>query len=249
MKSLLKLTWVELKLFFREPLTVVFTFALPVIFLLVMGGVFGNKPDTSAMGIYRGVGAVNYYNPAYVALVLASIGIVAMPVHLTAYRERRVLKRLHASSISVWSVIGSQVLVAFVIAILGSILITIISLVFFKANSPKMWELLIPAFILETLCFTSLGVLLGAILPNTRAAQGIGLLLFFVMMILGGAGPPREVMSSVMLAVSNFTPIWYVIQLLQEPWLGFGWQVHASLIVGGITIVATALSVRFFKWD
>ena len=64
MKSLLKLTWVELKLFFREPLTMVFTFALPVVFLLVMGGVFGNKPDTSKLGIYRGVGAANYYNPA-----------------------------------------------------------------------------------------------------------------------------------------------------------------------------------------
>jgi len=69
------------------------------------------------------------------------------------------------------------------------------------------------------------------------------------MMILGGAGPPREVMSPVMNAVGNVTPIWYVIQLLQELWLGFGWQVKASLIVGGITVVATALSVKFFKWD
>ena len=246
MKSLFKLTWVELKLFFREPLTMVFTFALPVVFLLVMGGVFGNHPDPK---IYRGVGAVNYYNPAYIALVLASIGIVAMPVHLTAYRERRVLKRFHASSLSVWNVIGSQVLVAFVIAILGSILLTILSMVVYKSNTPKMWELLIPAFILGTLCFTSLGVLLGAILPNTRAAQGVGLLLFFVMMILGGAGPPREVMSSVMNYVGNATPIWYVIQLLQDPWLGFGWQVNASLIVGAITIVAIALTVKFFKWD
>jgi ABC-2 type transport system permease protein len=150
MKSLLKLTWVELKLFFREPLTMVFTFALPVVFLLVMGGVFGNKPDS---GIYRGVGAVNYYNPAYVALVLASIGIVAMPVHLTAYRERRVLKRFHASSLSVWNVIGSQILVAFVTAILGSILMTVISLFVYHANSPKMWELLIPAFIIRDALF------------------------------------------------------------------------------------------------
>jgi ABC-2 type transport system permease protein len=249
MKSLLKLTWVELKLFFREPLTMVFTFALPVVFLLVMGGVFGNTPDTSSLHIYRGVGAVNYYNPAYVALVLASIGIVAMPVHLTAYRERRVLKRFHASSLSVWHVIGSQVLVAFITAILGSILMTVVSLFVYHASPPKMWELLIPAFILGTLCFTSLGVLLGAILPNTRTAQGIGLMLFFVMMILGGAGPPREVLSSVMKAVGDVTPIWYVIQLIQEPWLGFGWQVNASLVVAGITVVATALSVKFFKWD
>jgi len=246
MKSLIKLTWVELKLFFREPLTMVFTFALPVIFLLVMGGVFGNQPDT---GIYRGVGAVNYYNPAYVALVLASIGIVAMPVHLTTYRERRVLKRLHASSLSVWTVIGSQVLVCFVIAVMGSILLTVISLFVYNANAPKMWELLIPAFVLGTLCFASLGVLLGAILPNTRAAQGIGLILFFVMLILGGAGPPREVLGTAMRYIGNATPIWYVIQLLQEPWLGFGWQTNASLIVAGITVIATALSVRFFKWD
>ena len=50
MKSLLKLTWVELKLFFREPLTLVFSFALPVVFLLVMGGVFSEL-------VHRMVGA------------------------------------------------------------------------------------------------------------------------------------------------------------------------------------------------
>ena len=69
------------------------------------------------------------------------------------------------------------------------------------------------------------------------------------MMILGGAGPPREVMGSVMNFVGNLTPIWHVIELLQEPWLGFGWQVQASLVVGAITIVATVLTIKFFKWD
>ena len=174
MKSLLKLTWVELKLFFREPLTLVFSFALPVVFLLVMGGVFGNKPDTSSMHIYRGVGAVNYYDPAYIALVLASIGIVAMPVHLTSYRERRVLKRFHASSFSVWDVIGSQILVSFFIAILGSILLTVVSMFVYHSEAPKMWMYLIPAFILGTLCFTALGVMLGAILPNTAPPRASG---------------------------------------------------------------------------
>lgn len=249
MKSLLKLTWVELKLFFREPLTMVFTFALPIVFLLVLGEVFGNKPDTSTLHVYRGVGAVNYYNPAYIALVLASIGIVTMPIHLTAYRERRVLKRFHASSFSLWDVIGSQILVAFGIAVISSILLTIVSILVYKSDAPKMWGLLIPAFILGTLCFTSLGVLLGAILPNTRAAQGVGLVLFFVMMMIGGAGPPREVLGAVMRGVGDATPIWYVIELIQNPWLGFGWEVNASLIVVGITIAATALTVKFFKWD
>lgn len=37
------LSWVELKLFLREPLTVVFSLALPLIILFVLGGVFGNE--------------------------------------------------------------------------------------------------------------------------------------------------------------------------------------------------------------
>ena len=83
MRSLMKLTVVELKLFVRDPITVVFTLALPIIFLLVMGGVFGNTPSAD---IYRGVGAMNYYMPAYFGLVMMAIGTVALPVHLSAYR-------------------------------------------------------------------------------------------------------------------------------------------------------------------
>ena len=96
MRMLLKLTLVELKLFVREPITMVFTFALPLIFLFVLGGVFKNTPDPD---VYRGVGAMNYYTPAYIGLVIASIAVVGLPVHLTGYRERGVLRRLRASPI------------------------------------------------------------------------------------------------------------------------------------------------------
>src|SRR4030067_3793664 len=119
MNPLPKLTWVEIKLFIREPITVAFTLALPVIFLFVMGGVFGNTPNAD---IYRGVGAMDYYVPAYFALVIAAIGVVALPVHLTSYRERGVLRRRRASSISVWALLGSQLLGSFFIAVLGRIL-------------------------------------------------------------------------------------------------------------------------------
>jgi len=246
MKALLKLTWVEIKLFAREPITVVFTMALPVIFLLVMGGVFGNTPDPN---IYRGVGAMNYYMPAYYGLIIMAIGTVALPVHLAGHRERGVLRRFRASSFSVWTVLGSQVLVTFLTAILGSVIITVIGFLVYSPELPRMPLALVGAFILGTLCFTLLGFFLGAILPSTRSAQGIGLILFFVMMILGGAGPPPEVLDGAMSIVGKLTPLRYVILTLQDPWLGFGWHVHASLIVTGITLISGILAARFFKWE
>ena len=248
MRTLAKLTWVEMKLFVREPITMVFTFALPVIFLFVMGGVFGNTPDPDGQ-IYRGFGPMDYYVPAYIGLVIASIGVVSLPVHLTAYRERGVLRRLRASSISVWSVLGSQVVVSFVIAVLGGILLTVIALLTYDASLPESVALTLPAFVLSTLSFAALGFFLGAVLPTTRSAQGIGLILFFVMLILAGAGPPPEVMTEAMRLIGDITPLKYVILSLQDPWLGLGWNLKASLIVASIMLGAALLSVRFFRWE
>jgi ABC-2 type transport system permease protein len=251
MRTLARLTWVEIKLFIREPITVIFTLALPIIFLFVMGGVFGNTPDTDdpEMMVFRGVGALDYYIPAYFALVMMAIGTVALPVHLTAYRERGVLRRMRASSISVWALLGSQLAVAFIIAVLGSLLIMAFGLLVYEPHLPQQIGLLIPGFLLGLLCFTALGFFLGAVLPSTRAAQGLGLILFFVMMILGGAGPPPEVLTGAMDAIGNFTIIRHVILMLQDPYLGLGWNGFASLVAVGVTVVAGLLAARFFRWE
>jgi ABC-2 type transport system permease protein len=251
MHTLLKLSCVELKLFVREPITVIFTLALPIIFLFVMGGVFGNEADAGEGGmiVFRGVGPLDYYIPAYFGLVMMAIGTVALPVHLAGYRERGILRRLRASSISIWAVLGSQLAVSFVIAVIGSILVFVLGMVVYDPSLPQSPGLLIPAFLLGLFSFTALGFFLGAILPSTRAAQGLGLILFFVMMILGGAGPPPEVLTGAMDIVGKLTPLRHVIIILQDPYLGFGWNVQASLIVTGLMVVATTLAARFFRWE
>lgn len=249
MRTLAKLTWVEIKLFIREPMVVVFTLALPIIFLFVMGGVFGNTPNPE---VYRGVGAMNYYMPSYYGLVMMAIGTVALPLHLAGYRERGILRRFRASSFSIWTVLGSQLLVSAIIAILGSLLVTILGFATYHPDLPENIPQLIGAFFLGVACFTSFGFFLGAVLPSTRAAQGIGLILFFVMMILGGAGPPPEVMSSVMGYIGDATPLRYVILTLQNAWLpgpGFDWYTSASLVTAGITVVSALLAAKFFRWE
>ncbi|HEX7589463.1 MAG TPA: ABC transporter permease, partial [Demequinaceae bacterium] len=108
MRILLRLAWLEAKLLLREPITVVFTLGLPVVMELVMGGVFGNRADPA---YYRGVGAMDYYMGAYVGLVVAALGLITLPTHIATYRERGVLRRFDASTISRSTVIGAQTIV------------------------------------------------------------------------------------------------------------------------------------------
>jgi ABC-2 type transport system permease protein len=96
MRTLAKLAWVEVKLFGREPIAVVFAFAFPLVVLLVLAGVFGSDPDAN----FGGVAGIDYYVPGYLAVVIASVGLIGLPVHLASLRERGVLRRLRASSVS-----------------------------------------------------------------------------------------------------------------------------------------------------
>ncbi len=248
MQSILKLTWVELKLFSREPITMVFTLALPIITIFVMGGVFGSTPDPDGY-VYRGVSPIDYYTAAYMGLVMASLGVIALPVHLANYRERGILRRFRASAVSPLNIIGGQVIVTFILSILCCVILYLVTFAVYRINQPaNLWQFFI-AFISSVLCFASLGILLGSIMPNARAAQGIGLLIWFVLLFVSGTGPPLEVLSGGLKVVSDISPLKYVISLMQDPWLGFGWNNTSLFITLGVTAGASLLSIKLFRWE
>jgi hypothetical protein len=72
----------------------------------------------------------------------------------------------------------------------------------------------IAVFLFLTVGFSSMGLLLASIAPTARAAQAIGLVFWFVMLMLGGAGPPREALSGTMERVSDATPLWYAVEMM-----------------------------------
>ena len=145
--------------------------------------------------------------------------------------------------------LGSRLLVSFTIAVIGSLLITALGFATYHPHMPVNIPQLVAAFVLGTVCFAAFGFFLGAVLPSTRSAQGIGLILFFVMMILGGAGPPPEVLKGAMSVIGEITPLRHVILTLQNPWLGYDWYTSASLITAGIAAASALLAARLFRWE
>lgn len=247
----LKLAWIEAKLFLREPLAVIFAFAFPFFVLFVLGGVFGSDvPDNEEdLRVWRGVAPTQYYLPAYVGLVMASIGLISLPLRLAAYREQGVLRRFRAAGMPLSAILASQALVAIGIATIGATGITVASIIAYGTNLPSDWPGVIFAFAICALSFASIGLLLGGILPTARAAQGAGLTLFFVMMFISGAGPPREVLSEGMRSFSNVLPLTHVIIALQDPWLGYGWPWAALGIVSAILVACLAVTLSRFRWE
>lgn len=187
MRALAMATVLEVKLLARDPLTLVFTLALPVAVLYVLGAVFGNTPEPR---YYRGVGPMNYYVPAYVGLATASLGLVGLPVHLAAYRELGILKRFRASDVPLWSILGGQIASTVAASLAGSVVLWAAAVLSYRVALPAQPLLVCAAFLLAAVCFGAVGVLLGTLLPTARAAQGAGIILWFVMMMVSGPGAP-----------------------------------------------------------
>jgi ABC-2 type transport system permease protein len=237
MRTLGKLIWVEVKLFAREPVAVVFAFAFPLVVLLVLAGVF-RQPETS-MGGFTGT---DYYVPGYLAVVIASVGLIGLPVHLASLRERGVLRRLRASSVPMASVFGAQTLVHLAMAAVGGAVLLAAAGLVYDVRRPASVAGVVVGFTVGALAFVALGLLLGSLAPTARAAQAVGLVLFFPMWLLSGAGPPRGVMTETMRHLSDVLPLTRVVTAIQHPWLDTGSTGPELLALAAVSAAAVALT-------
>lgn len=244
MHTLGKLTWIELKLFVREPFALIFTFVFPLIVLVVLFGSFATNDSDSD---FPGSSPRTYYLASYTGVVIAAVGLITIPVHVAAYRERGILRRFRASSVPAWGVVGAQMIVGLLMATLGSILLAVVGRLSYDAALPESYGRVIVAFLISTLSFLAIGVLLATLTRNARAAQAIGMIAFFPMWLLSGAGPPPSVMSEGMQRVADLLPLTYAVQALQDPWLGVASSASDLIVLVIILLVAGALSVRLFR--
>lgn len=238
MTYVIRLFVTEMRLFLRESQVLVFVFGFPVVTVLVLGGVFGTDANDSG---FEYVNPSHFYVAAYFGVVLASIGLIMLPVHVASYRERGVLRRYDTAGFARWVFPAVQFLCGITFALCAFASLTVTALL--SSGMPPMESpsRTVLGLALGTLTFISIGVALGMLFPSGRAAQGLGLTLFFPMFLLAGGGPPPEALTDGMRAVSNWLPLTHVIRAAQEPWLGLGTGTNHLVIVVGMLVVSAAV--------
>ncbi len=240
MSQFLRLYRSELRLFRRQPQAVFFVFGFPILTVLVLGGVFGSDTDDSG---FEFINPQHFYASAYFGIVLGAVATIMLPVHLASYREIGILRRFETSGFPRWLFPAATMATGVTFAALGFLVLVVTT--YFIYGLPAVDDPLRMGvgLVLATLAFASLGVALGTILPTARAAQGIGLMLFFPMFLLGGGGPPPAALSDGMRAVADWLPMTHVIRAIQEPWLGLGDGGDHLAIVAGILVVSAMVWV------
>jgi len=247
MKSLLKMTAMEAKLFLREPLGAFFTLVFPLMLLFLFGSIYGNAPSS----LFGGYGTIDISVPSYTAMIIATSGLMSVTITMASYREKGFLRRLRTTPASPLLILVSQVIVVFAMTALGMVLLVAAGKLVYGLRFDGNVLSVLGGFLLGSLSFFSLGFILAGLMPTARTAQIVGLALLYPMMFLSGAGFPRELLPEGVRKFSTFLPLTYVVTLLRGLWIGESWGMHvteiavlASMLVAGVLISAVT-----FRWE
>lgn len=248
MKSLLKMSWMEAKLFLRKPVGAFFTLAFPLIMLFIFGTIYSNVPAAPGTTSAEGISSLI---PAFISMVIGITGLMAITITLATYREKGILRRLRTTPISPLIVMAAQVAVFFTMTALGTLLLVTAARLFYHVRFDGSILSMGGGFILGCLSFFGIGFILAGTLPTARTAQVVAMVLMYPMLILSGAAFPRELMPETVQKVSAFLPLTYVVNLLHGLWMGQAWKDHildVSVLVG-MLLLGIIISVKTFRWE
>ncbi len=247
MKSFFKFTMMEAKLFLREPIGAFFTLIFPLMMLFLFGSIYGNEPSE----LLNGYGSVDISIPAYTAMIIATTGLLGLPITISSYREKGILRRLRTTPINILAILFAQVVVLFLMTVIGMAFLIIAGIFVYQMRFDGNVLNVLVGFVLSSLSFFAIGFLLAGLLPSARTTQIVGMVILYPMLFLSGAGFPRELLPDAIIKISKFLPLTYVVNVLRGLWVGNSWDQHGTdlLILVVILIVGVIISYFSFRWE
>jgi ABC-2 type transport system permease protein len=242
-----KMTVMESKLFLREPMAAFFTLAFPLMMLFLFGGIYGNEPTQ----LFGGRGMMDVSVPAYMAMIISTVGLLSIAIHVSSYREKGILRRFRSTPLRPYVILLDTVLVNFAMTLLGTVLLVIAAKFIYNLQFDGNAVLFLLAFMLSSFSFFSLGFVIASVASTSRVAQVAGMVIFYPMLFLSGAAIPIEIMPDTIKKVASYLPLTYVVDLLQGMWFGEPLSGHLTevLVLTGTLIAGILISALTFRWE
>ncbi|TQM34236.1 ABC-2 type transport system permease protein [Microbacterium kyungheense] len=229
-----QLTITETKLLSRDP-GAFFTLVIPV-FILIAFGSSVSAGDVTLL-------------PMTLAISVALVALYLMPTALATYREKGILRRLSTTPVRPGIILVVQLALQVAMAWGAGILLILGAMVLYGAQIPADAPALLGVYALGTLAVFSLGLVIAAVAPSGRAANGIGVLLYFPLAYLAGLLQPTPLMPATMVRIGEFTPLGAFRSVLHDVWTTQPLEPAPLVLMAAYAVVLTLVAVKLFRWE
>ena len=237
----------EMKLSLRDMNMVIFAICIPLVVLILLGVIYGNKPASPGA-------EYTFLEQSFGALTTIAIcagGVMGLPLVVSDYRNKKIWKRFKVTPVSPGMILAVQVAIYTIYSVASLILLSIVSAVFWGFRMEGSIAAFLGSYLLVMLSIFSIGMMVGGISPNSQTAGVIASLLYFPMLIFSGATLPYEVMPRAMQKVVGILPLTQGIKLLKAASLGLPIEntFVPMIVMVVLAVICIGISLCFFKWE
>jgi len=248
LRGLWKLTWLEIKIFLREPLGAFGSILIPVLVFLVVGRIMGSgrSPSSLAESNFMQTGL-----PVLASVLIAVNAVLSLVTIISIYREGGILKRLRATPLRPQTILSAHVIVKLLLTAATLALLVLAGKRYYPVGVHAPLFSFTIALLISTWSILSIGFLIASIVPTARFAQPIGGFIMYPMLGICGLFAPIALLPPVLRAVAKVTPLTYAVSLMEGIWRGEGWAAHVGDVAALVLVfaVCTALSAKVFRWE
>ncbi|HJR58431.1 MAG TPA: ABC transporter permease [Vicinamibacterales bacterium] len=247
LRGLWRLTWLEVKIFVREPLGVLGTVVVPVLVFVVLARMLRPRgepvPDEMPPVFSSDL-------PILFSVLIAANAVLSLVTIIAIYREGGILKRLRATPLRPHTILTAHVLVKLLFTAFTLGLLLLAGRQYFPVEADVPVVSFTLALLFSTVSIISLGFLIASVVPTARFAQPVGTLIIYPMLGVSGLFVAVESLPPLLQALARGLPFTYAVSLLRGIWHGAGWSSHVGdvFVLTLLFVVFTALSARFFRW-
>jgi ABC-2 type transport system permease protein len=230
--------------FWRNPQNAIFTFVFPVVFIVIMGALFGGVARSS---YFDGLSALQYYVPTIAALSVLGSCYGQLAVALAARRQNGILKRQRATPLPAWAYFGGLLAHCVLVSVVDITLIVLVGRLY-GVPLPTHWLSVAVTLVLGAASFCALGVAVASLISNSEAAPAVAQLVLFPLMFVSGTYLPIH--SAALNRVAGWLPVRPFNEALMAPFAQHSaadWKHLAVLAAWGCA--GAVVAIRRFRWD
>jgi ABC-2 type transport system permease protein len=237
------------KAFWRNPASAFFTFAFPLMFLVIFTSLLGN--DSVQIGL-RTVNTSTYYVASMAAFAVITACYTNVATTITFQRDAGVLKRTNGTPLPSGSFLGARVVHALFIAVILVVITAAFGYVFYNSDIPTGLTLLrfLVVLVVGAASFCALGLATTAVIPNADASAAIVNAIILPLLFLSGIFIPfGNNTPNWILWIARIFPVKHFADGMQAGFLGTAFHWTDVLVVAAWGLAGLALAMRFFSWE
>jgi ABC-2 type transport system permease protein len=238
------------KAFWRNPASAFFTFAFPLMFLVIFTALLGH--GTVHISPAKVVNTSTYYVAAMAAFGVITACYNNIAITVSFQRDQGVLKRTNGTPLPSAIFLGARMVHALLVAVLLVVITAGFGRAAYSASIPAGLTLarFLVMLVVGATAFCALGFAITAVIPNADASPAIVNASILPLLFLSGVFIPLGSNAPAWIVwIARVFPVWHFARGLQAGFLGTAFSWSDVLIVAAWGLGGLLLAIRFFSWE